>query len=276
MPKRLSDDQIARYHADGFVHQIDIFTPDEVGQIVADLLDAEERFPDQLDAAGRNNVHYVVPALDRVAHDARILDAVEDLIGPDILVCGTTLFIKDPETKGFISWHQDARYIGLEPHDWVTAWVALGDVSFENGCMQMIPGSHVGPLKEHEDTFGEDNLLTRGQSVPDVDVTQAVPVEMRAGQLSLHHPRVVHGSGPNLSKRRRLGFAIQSYIAPNVDQVIGKNWVQLARGEDKYQHHPVTGHPSGLMHPDEIAFRDMTNDELSKIFYQGAPKKGRY
>jgi hypothetical protein len=99
---------------------------------------------------------------------------------------------------------------------------------------------------------------------------------MRGGQLSLHHPRIVHGSGPNLSQRRRLGFAIQSFIAPDVDQVIGRNWTQLARGEDKYGHHGTAGHPKGVMDPDDIAFRNMTNEELSKIFYAGAAQKGKF
>ena len=276
MPKRLTEAQQAAYQRDGFVAPINIFTADEVAQILAELDAAEAAHGEQLQAAGRNNAHYVLPVLDRIAHDQRILDAVEDVIGQDILVAGTTLFIKEPETTGFISWHQDARYIGLEPHDWVTAWLAISDVNEENGCMRMVPGTHAAPLVDHVDTFGEDNMLTRGQTVPDVDEASAVPVEMTGGQLSLHHPRIVHGSGPNLSQRRRLGFAIQSFIAPDVDQVIGKNWAQLARGEDKYYHHGIAGHPKGVMNPDDIAFRNMTNEELSKIFYAGAAQKGKF
>ena len=276
MPKKLTPEQMVSYDKDGYVDKIDIFTAAEVEALVAELSEAEANFPDQLDAAGRNNAHYVLPVLDKITHDSRILDAVEDIIGPDILVVGTTLFIKEPETKGFVSWHQDARYIGLEPHNWVTGWVALGDVSLGNGCMQMIPGSHKAPLIEHVDTFGEDNILTRGQTVPDVDEASARPVEMKAGQLSLHHPRIVHGSGPNLSQRRRLGFAIQSFIAPTVDQVIGKNWAQLARGEDRYGHHGKAARPHAPMIPKDIAFRDNVNNELSKIFYAGAEKKGKY
>ena len=258
MLKKLTAAQRAAYDENGYVDRIDIFTASEVEEIVAELAEAEAAFGHELDAAGRNNAHYVLPVLDRITHDSRILDAVEDLIGPDILVVGTTLFIKEPETNGFVSWHQDARYIGLEPHNWVTGWVALGDVSMENGCMQMVAGSHKAPLRAHVDTFGEDNILTRGQTVPDVDEASAIPVEMRAGQLSLHHPRIVHGSGPNLSQRRRLGFAIQSFIAPDVDQVIGRNWTQLARGEDKYGHHGAAGHPKGCLLYTSPSPRDAT------------------
>ena len=276
MPKRLTTAQLDAYERDGWAAPIDIFTPDEVAAIRAELDAAEAAHGDQLQAAGRNNAHYVLPVLDRIAHDPRILDAVEDVIGPDILVAGTTLFIKEPETEGFISWHQDARYIGLEPHDWVTAWLAISDVNEENGCMRMMPGTHKAPLVEHVDTYGEDNMLTRGQTVPDVDETKAVPVPLKPGQLSLHHPRVVHGSGPNRSGERRVGFAIQSYISPAVDQVIGRIWVQTARGTDFGGHHTEAKRTTEVMAADDIAFRDMTNDELSKIFYAGAAKKGKY
>ena len=119
-------------------------------------------------------------------------------------------------------------------------------------------------------------MLTRGQTVPDVDEAATVPVPLRPGQLSLHHPRVVHGSGPNRSDRRRVGFAIQSYITPAVEQVIGKIWVQTARGTDFGGHHTEAPRTTAEMAPEDIAFRDMTNDELSKIFYAGAAKKGKY
>ena len=276
MPKRLTKAQRAAYQRDGFVAPIDIFTADEVAQIRAELDAAEAAHGEQLQAAGRNNAHFVLPVLDRIAHDQRILDAVEDVIGQDILVAGTTLFIKEPETTGFISWHQDARYIGLEPHDWVTAWLAISDVNEENGCMRMVPGTHAAPLVDHVDTFGEDNMLTRGQTVPDVDEAATVPVPLKPGQLSLHHPRVVHGSGANRSDQRRVGFAIQSYITPAGEQVIGKIWVQTARGTDFGGHHTEAPRTTAEMAPEDLAFRDKTNDELSKIFYAGAAKKGKY
>ena len=276
MPKRLTSAQQAAYHRDGYVAPIDIFDADEVAAIRSALEAAEADHGEVMQGPGRNNAHYVLPVLDSIAHDSRILDAVEDLIGPDINVAGTTLFIKEPETKGFISWHQDARYIGLEPHDWVTAWLAISDVTEENGCMRMVPGSHKAQLVEHVDTYGEDNLLTRGQTVPDVDESATVAVPLKPGQLSLHHPRIVHGSGPNMSGSRRIGFAIQSYIATNVDQVIGKIWVQTARGTDSFGYHEQAPRPQEPMRPEDIAFRDLTNEKLSEIFYAGAEQKGRY
>ncbi|MEC8805253.1 MAG: phytanoyl-CoA dioxygenase family protein, partial [Pseudomonadota bacterium] len=268
--------QQAAYHRDGYAAPIDIFDADEVAAIRSALEAAEADHGELMQGPGSNNAHYVLPVLDSIAHDSRILDAVEDLIGPDINVAGTTLFIKEPETKGFISWHQDARYIGLEPHDWVTAWLAISDVTEENGCIRMVPGSHKAQLVEHVDTYGEDNLLTRGQTVPDIDESATVAVPLKPGQLSLHHPRIVHGSGPNMSGSRRIGFAIQSYIATNVDQVIGKIWVQTARGTDSFGYHEQAPRPQEPMRPEDIAFRDLTNEKLSEIFYAGAEQKGRY
>ena len=117
-----------------------------------------------------------------------------------------------------------------EPHNWVTAWLAITDVNEENGCMYMLPGSHEQPLVDHDDTYGEDNILTRGQTIHGVDEASTVPVLLKAGQLSLHHPRVIHGSGANGSSRRRIGFAIQSYVGGDVEQVFGDVLVQQARG----------------------------------------------
>lgn len=271
----LSSEQLDHYAERGYVAPVEVFSPSEI-RLIRDEIDvALERWPDELAGQGRNNAHYVLPVLDRIAHEPRILDCVQQLIGPDVLVGGTTIFLKPPETEGFISWHQDARYIGLEPHNWVTAWLAIDDVDERNGCMRMLPGSHHAPLAEHVDTFAENNLLSRGQEVPDVDESRSEPVVLKAGQLSLHHPRVIHGSGPNLSDRRRLGFAIQSYIGGDVEQMHGRIWVQQARGK-RHGNHGIAPRVSRLMDPDALAFRDMTNEELAKIFYEGARERGRY
>ncbi len=271
----LSGQQMDHYRERGFVAPVDIFSEDEIDAIRAEIDTAMARWSDKLEGQGRNNAHYILPVLDRIAHEPRILDVVEQLIGPDVLVGGTTIFLKPPESAGFISWHQDARYIGLEPHNWVTAWLAIDDVNEENGCMRMLPGSHHAPLAEHVDTFDENNLLSRGQTVPDVDQAATIPVILKAGQLSLHHPRIVHGSAPNLSNRRRMGLAIQSYIGGDVEQMHGRIWVQQARGT-RHGDHGVAPRVSGEMVPGDVAFRDMTNDELAQIFYEGAERKGRY
>ena len=276
MPKRLTVEQQEAYARDGWVAPIDIFTEEEAAEIRAEIEAAEARWPNALDGAGRNNGHLALPVLDRIVHDSRILDAVEDVIGPNILAAGSTLFIKEPDSQGFISWHQDARYAGMEPHHWVTGWLAISNVTEENGCMQMIPGTHIPPLRDHVDTYGEDNLLTRGQTVEGIDESKAVTVPLRPGQLSLHHPRIVHGSGPNRSTERRIGFALQSYIATDVKQVLGDMYVQQARGTDEFAYHPEAPRVQEAMSDAAVALRIDANKKLSDILYAGAEKIGKY
>ena len=268
--------QLEDYENHGFVSPIDVLTLEEATKIKEEIEYIEKKWPDELIGLGRNNVHYISPIFDQVCHNSKILDAVESIIGKDILVGGTTLFIKDPDEKGFVSWHQDAKYIGFEPHNWVTAWLAITDANEENGCMRMWSGSHKEKIKKHKDTFNENNLLTRGQTVQNVPLEDTTPNILKAGQLSLHHPMIVHGSGSNKSNTRRIGFVIQSYIGTNVDQVIGKVYVQQARGKDNFKYHEHTKRPSELMSKEDINIRIKANNELSKIFYNDAKKQGKY
>ena len=272
----LSSNQLQQYKDEGFVSPIDIFSKDKAKEIRDEIETIEQRLPGELEKAGRYNAHLISPLLDEVTHNSKILDAVQSLIGKDILVCGTTLFIKNPKEKGFVSYHQDAKYIGLEPYNWVTAWVAITDSNEQNGCMRMWSGSHKDNLKDHDQKFNKGNLLTRGQTVNDVPEHETKALILSAGQMSLHHPKTVHGSGLNKSDDRRIGFVIQSYIGSNVKQVIGKNSVQLARGEDKFNFHEKIGRPKSLLDADDIKTKKQENDNLQEIFYKGANQKGKY
>ena len=272
----LSSNQLQQYKDEGFVSPIDIFSKDKAKEIRDEIETIEQRLPGELEKAGRYNAHLISPLLDEVTHNSKILDAVQSLIGKNILVCGTTLFIKNPKEKGFVSYHQDAKYIGLEPYNWVTAWVAITDSNEQNGCMRMWSGSHKDNLKDHDQKFNKGNLLTRGQTVNDVPEHETKALILSAGQMSLHHPKTVHGSGLNKSDDRRIGFVIQSYIGSNVKQVIGKNSVQLARGEDKFNFHEKIGRPKSLLDADDIKTKKQENDNLQEIFYKGANQKGNY
>ncbi len=168
------------------------------------------------------------------------------------------------------------KYIGLEPHNWVTAWVAVTNSNEKNGCMRMWSGSHKNNLKDHDQMFNEDNLLTRGQTVRNVPKDKTTPLILNAGQMSLHHPNVVHGSDLNQSNDRRIGFVIQSYIGTNVEQILGKNSVQLARGIDNFNFHEKIGRPSSLMDKNDLKIKKKENDNLQEIFYKGSSKKGNY
>ena len=272
----LSSNQLKQYKDEGFVSPINIFSKEKAKKIRSEIELIENKIPGELENSGRYNAHLISPLLDEVTHNSKILDAVQSLIGENILVCGTTLFIKNPKEKGFVSYHQDAKYIGLEPHNWVTAWVAVTDSNEENGCMRMWSGSHKDNLKEHDQKFNEGNLLTRGQTVKNVPKQETTPLILEAGQMSLHHPTVVHGSELNKSNDRRIGFVIQSYIGTDVKQVLGKNSVQLARGVDEFNYHEKIGRPQNLLDLKDIKLKKQENDNLQEIFYKGSSKKGNY
>ena len=272
----LSSNQLKMYSEEGFVSSIDIFSKEEALEIRKEIENIEKKWPNELEGPGRNYVHLISPVFDKVCHNSKILNAVESIIGKNILVCGTTLFIKNPNEKGYVSYHQDAKYIGLEPHNWVTAWIAVTDSNENNGCMRMWPGSHKEKIKHHNQKFDENNLLTRGQTIENISIEKTIPLVLKAGQMSLHHPKVVHGSELNKSNDRRIGFVVQSYIGTNVNQVLGKIYVQLARGKDSYNFHEHVKRPVELMNKKDTLVRKKANEELSKIFYTGAEKTGKF
>jgi len=272
----LSPEQIKKYQDKGYLSPIEALTKDEANEVKEEIEFIEKKWPNELKGLGRNYVHLISPIFDKVVHNSKILDTVEDIIGKNILVGGTTLFIKDPDKKGFVSFHQDAKYIGFEPHNWVTAWLAITDSNEENGCMRMYSGTHKEDLKVHNEKFNDGNLLTRGQTVENVPIEKTEPVILKAGQMSLHHPKIVHGSGINRSDKRRIGFVIQSYIGTNVEQVIGKVYVQQARGEDAFNYHNHVERPTSTMGEKNINIRKMAMEELSNIFYIGLEKKGKF
>jgi len=272
----LTSEQLKQYDEEGYVAPIDVLSKEEANEVKEEIELIEKKWPDELEGLGRNYIHLISPVFDKVCNNTKILDAVESLIGKNILICGTTLFVKNPNEKGFVSFHQDAKYIGLEPYNWVTAWVAITDANEENGCMRMWSGSHKNDLQYHNQKFDENNLLTRGQTVENVPMNETKPVILKAGQISLHHPKVVHGSGLNKSNDRRIGFVIQSYIGTNVDQVLGKMYVQQARGEDTFKYHEHVVRANELMNQEGAQIKKKANEELSKIFYSGSSKIGKY
>ena len=274
----LSEDQIKQYNQKGYISPIQALTKNQAQEVKKEIEFIENKWPNELKNLGRNYPHLISPILDNVVRNSNILDAVESIIGKNILACGTTLFIKEPDERGFVSFHQDAKYIGLEPHNWVTAWVAITDANENNGCMKMWPGTHKQELKYHNEKFdyNSGNLLTRGQTVENVPLEKTESVILSEGQMSLHHPRIVHGSGINKSKKRRIGFVIQSYIGTNVKQVLGKMYVQLVRGKDNFNYHQKTNKPIKTMEKKAVKIRKKAMEELSKIFYNETTQKGKY
>ncbi|MEE3265357.1 MAG: phytanoyl-CoA dioxygenase family protein [SAR324 cluster bacterium] len=277
MSKILTADQIQEYHENGFVSPIRVMSEDEACSIKTKIEEAEKKFPQDFNPENRNNLHLIFPFLDELAHNSVIVNAVEDLLGPDISLWASVMFSKDPATDHFVSWHQDATYMGMNSCDFLTPWIALTQSNIEMGCMTMIPGSHKQNIRKHEDTFDENNILTRGQVVKDVDESMLVDLILKPGEMSIHHGAVIHGSKPNKSKHRRIGFALQSYMSPKVEQIVGKNMWMHIRGKQRQDRDGLNLYrPQFDMDPLSVFQRKLANENYSYILYNGAKIKRKY
>ena len=219
MPKLLSEAQVQAYQRDGFVFPVDVLSAAEVRAHRQELEAWERARGAAIDFPEKSKSYLLFNWADQLVHHPRILDAVEDLIGPDILVYHSTLFLKEAHTPAFVRWHQDSTYFYLQPHLHVTAWVALSEASVQAGCMQALPGSHRWGALEHDDKPEPMNMIRRGQGISGrFDQAQGQFMPVGAGQMSLHHTDLVHASGGNDSDDRRIGYAI-SYIPAHVRPV---------------------------------------------------------
>jgi hypothetical protein len=245
--KTLTEELVLRYREAGYLAPIRVLSTEDAAEIRA-RLEAFEAGAGPLAGKLRQKSHLLFTWLSDLIRHERILDAVEDIIGPDILCWGTSFFIKEPRNPAYVSWHQDSTYWGLDPADIVTAWIALSDSTTENGAMRVVPGSHTMAQVPHRDTFRSDNLLSRGQEIMvEVDDAQADTLTLKAGEMSLHHVRLIHGSEPNPSDQRRIGFAIR-YLPTYVRQVAGPHdWATLVRGEDHHGNFELEQRPDADM-----------------------------
>jgi len=267
--KALSSAAVERYQRDGFYFPVPVLTPDEARECRRRLEAVEAANGGQLGGELRQKPHLLFTWLaDLVRHPA-ILDAVEDVLGPNLLVWSTSFFIKGPRDAAFVSWHQDATYWGLSEPDVVTAWVAFTEATVDNGAMRMVPGSH-GEQLVHRDTFAANNLLSRGQEIEvAVDEARGVDIVLRAGEMSLHHVRMVHGSPPNRSDDRRIGFAIR-YIPTYVRQLAGgADGAMLVRGVDDFHYYVPERPPTADLSADARAHHAESVARSASILYRG-------
>jgi phytanoyl-CoA dioxygenase PhyH len=241
MGRALSAKQVARYREDGFLCPLPALSALEArdGRLKIEAFEASQGRPlGQLPGQLRAKTHLLFPWLDALVRHPAVLAAVEDLIGPDLLVYHLTMWIKDPGDDAFVSWHQDGTYFGLDPADQhVTAWVALTDSTPDTGCVVALPGSHRLGQVTHTTHRATANLLSNGQQADvDVDEARAAPLVLRAGEFSLHHTHLVHGSAPNRGGDRRIGVGI-SYIPTRVRHVGPRRLTaSLVRGQDRHGH----------------------------------------
>lgn len=272
MPHVLSAEQVAQYEREGAVWPIRALSSKAALNARSSLETHEQQTGKPLQGNWRHKTHLLFTWADEMAHHPAILDAVEDCIGPNILCWSSTFFIKEANSPGFVSWHQDSTYWGLDPDDVITAWVALTNVHESNGYMQVIPGSHKINQLPHLDTFHKDNLLSRGQEISvEVDKSKARGIALSMGEISLHHIKLVHGSDANRSDDRRIGFAIR-YIPTHVRQTKLRDSAQLARGIDEYGHFDWEPRPKADLDTNALAAHADAVDRQLKALHQGTDK----
>ena len=279
---RLDTQTVDTYWQDGFAFPIPVFSSAETAQFRTELEQIEDTWRDAdlplpLNMYKRVNAHVVMPLVSRIALDPRVLDVVEGVLGPDLLLWSAELFIKEPHTTQVVGMHQDLTYWGMgETPDQVTAWIALSPATVDSGCMDFVKGSHKNPILPHNDTFSDDNLLSRGQEVAvDVAEEDKTHIELLPGQMSLHHGLTIHGSGPNVSDDRRIGLAIR-YLNPNAQQkVADRDYAILARGQDhsgNFQHIPAA---TELFSPEALELHDRIRRDQAKALAEGAQDETR-
>ena len=273
--KLLTPEAVEQYNREGWYAPVPVLSSAEAATIRGKL-EAFEAEAGGLKGPLRHKTHLLFTWLDELIRHPRILDAVEDVIGPNILCWGSSFFIKEPRNPGFVSWHQDSTYWGLDPADVITAWVAFSDSNAANGAMRVMPGTHKLDQVTHRDTFNADNLLSRGQEIEvEVDERQARMLELRAGEMSLHQVRLIHGSDPNPSDTRRIGFAIR-YIPTHVRQVAGTHdSATLVRGVDTEQNFAPEQAPKADMSVEAQAFHAEVTNQHANILMRSTNRAMR-
>ena len=261
---------IKTYNEKGYLTPIDAISSQEAEKFRANYYRVQKQYDMDVNPILRSKPHLVFPWLYDLVKSPAITGPVSSILGPNLLAWGTSFFAKPANEPGFVSWHQDANYWGLEPHDVLTAWIAFTPSLRENGCMRIVPGSHLKGSLEHKDTFSEDNLLTRGQEISvHVNEKDATDIILSPGQMSLHHVSIVHGSDPNTSSIDRIGFAIR-YISTNVKQNGGRTSATMARGTDEYKHFDLEPYPEKELDVNSINYREDALKRQHEILYKGA------
>lgn len=235
---------IRQYTQAGYCFPIRVLDESEVREFSSQFLDfyAEKKarlssIPAREQSSLLSETHTSHDWVYRLAAHPRVLDAVETVLGPNLLIWGSRWFSKMPGEKTYVSWHQDGTYWGLQPPNVTTAWIALSRSGVENGCLRVIPGSHMQGLLPQNETYAPENALSRGQEIAvEVDEHQAVDLVLQPGEMSLHHIGIVHGSKVNTSDQPRIGIAVR-YITPEVIQTGPEiPYAMLVRGRDRYNH----------------------------------------
>lgn len=235
MPKHLTAAQLAQFRDEGYAFPLRAVSARQAARYRRRIEAYEAQAGHDANRTLKIKGNLAFPWLMELGRNPAILDAVEDVIGPNIMLFGASIFAKDARDPRYVSWHQDSAYFGLDPHEEVTAWVGFTGSTIEKGCLKVMPRTHLGPDLHHVETHAPDNMLAKGQSISGLDEKQAVHFELKPGEFSLHHERLAHASEPNRGADRRIGFSF-FYIPTHVRSTIGRRQATLVRGIDEYGH----------------------------------------
>lgn len=269
MPRALDPEAISQYESDGYYTPIHAMTSDQAASARRQLEAFEAENGGPLEGSHRFKSHLIFKWLADLARAPHVLDAVEGLIGPDIMLWTTHWFIKEPNSPQYVSWHQDSNYWGLDTKGLVSVWVALSPATIASGAMRIIPGSQTWSPLEHVDTYHEDNMLTRGQEIRGLDESQAVDLEVMPGDAALFNYTLVHASPPNTTDDRRIAVVLR-YMSPETRQVEAE-WdsAALVRGEDRHGHFELEPEPTRDFDPVAMAFHARAEEAQRAIYYKG-------
>lgn len=258
-----SDLTVQRYREDGFVSPVSVLDESAAGEHRAVL----ERAEVELGPLHYiNKIHTVMASAYELATHPDVLDLVQGMLGPDVLVYNTTYIIKEPGTGAHVAWHQDLTYWGLDDDDaQVSMWLALSPATAESGCMTMVPGSHKAGRSEHVEVEGDENILLLGQQIVDVDESAGVHCALNPGEASFHHGWTIHRSTPNLSDDRRIGLNVQ-YVAPHNLQRSAAHSATLVRGEDRFGHYGAEPSPDTWLDVDRAKALFRADREMKQSF----------
>jgi non-heme Fe2+,alpha-ketoglutarate-dependent halogenase len=268
--KALTAEQAASFHHNGFLYPLPALAPAEIAACLSglDRLERELGSPvAEAEIKWRSHAYAHSPWFTDLARHPRILDAVEDVIGPNILVWTSTFFIKEPRSETFAAWHQDGAYFGLEPNEQVCAWVALTEASEEAGCMEMLSGRGSARLLQHAPMGLRHSINRAGQTiVEDFDPSNPVAMALKAGEISLHHEFAIHRSAPNNAGHRRVGIGI-NYL-PTHARVNGpvRLKAMLVRGADKYGYWDLIDPPATERDPAALATHQQVSDRYRENY----------
>lgn len=276
MGRILDDEALSQYRNKGYFFPLDVMTAEQAAAYRSQLEAVERQQGHAIVGPERSKTHLLYTWVDDLIRHPTILDAVEDIIGPDILCWNSVWWIKEPMADTYVAWHQDQLYVGLDTAEFVTAWLALSPVTEQSGCVKVLPGSHREPPMPHEDLFGEDNLLSRGQEISiEIDESKAVPMTLAPGQVSLHDVGIAHASAPNRSDDRRIGLSMHYIPTSNRQLRTDKDTATLVRGEDHYHHFRLLPRPTRDGDESNIRLHTEATDVFRNLVFKDAERVRR-